>query len=354
MAEQSLLCWGCGKEPPDGVKFQRCMRCAEAKLPSSYFCGEECMLANWPRHKAWHMQQKERVSIGRSHAHINLPERDRLMTERVAQRAKNTGSEYGRLLAQAMSRGTEGDFQGSVRVFRKCIKMRPEVPDAYANLALVLVQSNNMPEASQLYLKSMELHSEGTEPWAAAAATVTALLMLDDCCDVPKPEWWNDEGLKALSAQLVTVLPITGPHYSNACMVRAQVLASGVLGAAAGVRQRWEVGMRTAEEIKEAAVWSRRHAALKGGSHQTDEKDFAGQCDKMADAMQKMADAKASSARAAAEAEAAEARKAAEAKAATAAEELLAEEEKEKEQAATKDKAGKAKGKGKKGKGKRS
>ena len=58
MVEPSRVCWGCGKEPPADVTFRRCQRCAELRLPSSYFCGEECMRANWPRHKEYHKEQE--------------------------------------------------------------------------------------------------------------------------------------------------------------------------------------------------------------------------------------------------------------------------------------------------------
>ena len=111
MAQASLACWGCRKEPPDGVKFKRCERCAEAKLPSTYFCSEECMLANWPRHKAWHKHQKEIRSTVMQNS--QLQQVDREIAERQARIAEMTGDEYVQLTADAMSRGNEGDLQGA-------------------------------------------------------------------------------------------------------------------------------------------------------------------------------------------------------------------------------------------------
>ena len=204
MAEQSRVCWGCGKEPPDGVKFQRCMRCAEAKLPSSYFCGEECMLANWPRHKAWHKEQTTYVKHLES---TSAPVHDRSMAKSTARWAERTGDECSKLHAHAMTLSTQGDYLGSAKAFRKLIKMRPDDGAGYHDLAVTLDRSNRFVESLQLYLKAMELYEDGDLDWAQATAVVFCRLLNDDeCRKEPKPEWWNDEDLKALSARVVAAI----------------------------------------------------------------------------------------------------------------------------------------------------
>ena len=65
-----------------------------------------------------------------------------------------------------------------------------------------------------------------------------------------KPEWWTDEGLKALSARVLRAAPNT----ELAIDMRACVL-SGMCGA-------WEAGPRSAAELKEAAAHYDRSAAL--------------------------------------------------------------------------------------------
>ena len=67
-----------------------------------------------------------------------------------------------------------------------------------------------------------------------------------------KPEWWNDEGLKALSARVVRA----APNDSTAVTMRALVLRG--LGSACA----WELGPRSAAELKEAAAHFDRSAAL--------------------------------------------------------------------------------------------
>jgi len=67
---------------------------------------------------------------------------------------------------------------------------------------------------------------------------------------VAKPEWWNDEGLKALSARVVRA----APDEAIAREVRAEVLA--------GQFSSWKAGPRSAAELREAATHFDRAAAL--------------------------------------------------------------------------------------------
>ena len=47
----------------------------------------------------------------------------------------------------------------------------------------------------------------GSEGWADATAWVFNMLTKEACAEVAKPEWWNDEELKALSARVVRAAP---------------------------------------------------------------------------------------------------------------------------------------------------
>ena len=198
-----------------------------------------------------------------------------------------------------------------------------------------------------MYLKSLELYEDGNEQWALSVASVFDMLKTPDCAEVPKPEWWNDEGLKALSARVVAVVP----DKQLTCAMRGVVLCGNALSLEP---KPWNVGPRTAAEIKEAATWYRRTASeCPTPANKRRSERFASLCDEVADPLLAKEEEEAAEARAAAETEAAEALEAAEAKATAAADELLADEEKEKQQAAG-TKASKAKqGKGKRGKGKR-
>jgi len=67
---------------------------------------------------------------------------------------------------------------------------------------------------------------------------------------VAKPEWWNDEGLKALSAIVVRALPNNEPTIT----MRAIVLS--------GMSSAWLAGPRSAAELEEAAAHFERSAPL--------------------------------------------------------------------------------------------
>jgi len=355
MAEPSLLCVNCARPPPPHrLTWGRCVRCAELNLPSTYYCGDECAQAHWPKHKVYHKEQKQWVERMREGT---VAANDRSTVEQMARLAERTGSELHKRCAAAVALMAEEDHHASAKAWRKIIKDWPDRPKPYFNLAAVLQRSNHMVEAAPVLLRAMELFEVGTEDWATSAASAFDMLKDPACHEVPKPEWWNDEALKALSARVVAVAPGT----FESCAMRACVLVGDTL-----TKAPWNEAPRTAAEVKEAATWYRRAAKVCTGvpADKLVYEWAAGRCDDVADPLLAKEEVEAAKARAAAEAEAAkaraaasaqeaEARKVAEAKAAAAAEELLAEEEQEKQQAAS-TKASKANhGKGKKGKGSR-
>ena len=68
------------------------------------------------------------------------------------------------------------------------------------------------------------------------------MLVQEACAEVAKPEWWSDEELKALSARVVRAAPDD---------VEANWMRGYVLG---GLCHTWEVGPRSAAEVREAAT----------------------------------------------------------------------------------------------------
>ena len=90
----------------------------------------------------------------------------------------------------------------------------------------------------------------GSERWAEATAAAFTMLTQPVCAEVAKPEWWHDEGLKALSARVVRAAPDDGMAYQ----MRALVLS--------GRCDAWEAEPRSAAELKAAAKHFDRAAAL--------------------------------------------------------------------------------------------
>ena len=83
-----------------------------------------------------------------------------------------------------------------------------------------------------------------------ATARSFSILAQEVCAEVAKPEWWSDEELKALSARVVRA----APDDLQANQMRADVLSRQL--------SAWEVGPRSAAELREAATHYDRAAAL--------------------------------------------------------------------------------------------
>ena len=106
-------------------------------------------------------------------------------------------------------------------------------------------------EAAQRFIEAKELVPAGSALWAVATTSAFESLRLRVNSEVPKPEWWNDAGLKALSVRVVKA----APNRQTANHMRAMVLTGKCDGA-------WEVGPRSAAELKEAATYLEQAAAL--------------------------------------------------------------------------------------------
>jgi hypothetical protein len=114
----------------------------------------------------------------------------------------------------------------------------------------LLCEEGRLWDAASRFLEAQERYSEGSEGWAAATASAFAALSQEVCAEVPKPEWWNDEALKALSARVVKA----APDHSQANQMRAELLN--------GQTVAWEAGPRTAVELKLAEHYEERAGAL--------------------------------------------------------------------------------------------
>ena len=104
-------------------------------------------------------------------------------------------------------------------------------------------------EAAQRLLEAKEHSPVGSVGWVMATAAAFDTLRQEECAEVAKPEWWNDEGLKALSASVVRA----APDDLVANRMRANVLS--------GQDDAWAAGPRSAAEPREAAAHFDRAAA---------------------------------------------------------------------------------------------
>ena len=178
-------------------------------------------------------------------------QRDREAAERTARHAAQTGDAYDELMAEGARYFSQQDLRRAARAAREAIALRPDEPEAYYNLGSALANSGYVVEAAQRFLEAKERCQVGSRHWAAATAWAFDMLVQEACAEVAKPEWWNDEGLKALSARVVRA----APDHAEANRMRAVVLC-GQCGRA------WEAGPRSAAELREAAAHFDRAMAL--------------------------------------------------------------------------------------------
>eukprot|EP00964_Phaeocystis_antarctica_P039351 scaffold22503_cov52-Phaeocystis_antarctica.AAC.4 len=231
-------------------KHPICDMCRDEKLPTTYQCGKGCP-ANpgaWDLHGVFHKKvrkQRKRWEDGGA-----VQQRNRDVAEEQARTAAQTGDEYDELLAKGIRYSSKQDHRRAAKAYREAIALRPDGPVAYFNLGNALNDSGHKVEAAQRYLEAKERRPTGSEHWAKATAMSFNMLTQEQCAEVAKPEWWNDEGLKALSVKVVRA----APNYMAANCMRAEVL-SGQCGA-------WEKGHRSSAELEEAATHFERAAAL--------------------------------------------------------------------------------------------
>ena len=305
-------------------------------------------------------------------------ERNRNTAEQRARFAQKSGSEYDRLLADAMRQLNEGNSRPVEAAYRKAIALDPANPTAYYNLGCLCSNTGRRAEAAPNFVRAEALLWEESVEWASCISLAFDTLVHPACSEVAKPEWWNDKDLMALSKKAARVTGAAGVQQSR--RVKGHLLRLHVLAAESG-EFGWQVGPRSAADLNEAAT----HAGMAAELHLRSESSACSEMAvsllseaarlfrKAADMGVKESDAEAAKAAAQADREAAEAvakadteaaeaaaqavvRAEAETKANAAAEALLAEEEAEAVALAAASSApskGKAKGKPK-GKGKSS
>jgi len=232
------------------VKHPVCPICVELKVPTTYWCCVNCPgnPAAWKRH-APHHKAVRRLRNSNEDGGV-AQQQAREVAEAAARDAAQSGDEYSELMAEGARYSSKGDTRRAARAFREAIALRPDRPDAYFNLGAALTSSAHYAEAAQRYLEAKERYPVGSVDWAGATAWAFAMLRQEACAEVAKPEWWNDEELKALSARVVRAAPDDGMAHQ----MRAMVLA--------GRSAAWEAGPRSAAELMEAATYFARAAAL--------------------------------------------------------------------------------------------
>ena len=265
-------CWGCDMVT-EASNLKVCSRCLDEKLvhPAS-FCSEACLRANWKRHREWHKQWH--------------PKLDTIETFKAACRkdpsvhsaADDDRSEYIELsdfdlcFREGMRLQHSGEHAQAVGVLKRAMQLNPDDHRPYEECAMAYAAQGKFRSAAPKALQSLARCSsqhwdlQGTElghgdrmwqgNWALIFSLCFDLLTEADCAALPRPSWWNDAELKAVSSKAVALLPLQGFHRdmaSNILMCRAQILA-GPLLATTQPQCDWTINSRTPDEWREAGT----------------------------------------------------------------------------------------------------
>eukprot|EP00964_Phaeocystis_antarctica_P000477 scaffold252_cov59-Phaeocystis_antarctica.AAC.3 len=180
-----------------------------------------------------------------------MQQRNREIAEEAARYAEQSGDEYAELMAEGMRYASQQDTRRGARALREAIALSPDRPEAYFNLGAVLNNSGHNVEAAQRVIEAKERYPVGSEDWARATAAAFCSLTQAECAEVAKPEWWNDDELKAQSARVMRAAPDD---------VQAHHMRAAVLGGHSG--DSWEAVPRSAAELRRAATHYDRAVAL--------------------------------------------------------------------------------------------
>ena len=289
----ACICWGCGGAAPAGVEFKSCGLCQERRLPPSYFCSAECLRKHWPRHNAWHKHQKQREK-SRSDAGKQRDSESNQQQQQITKELLSSMSQMGMAeiapqalkgeewLAKGIQCMTMQDYRKAAAIFRKITALPPlATPDnppsggfvllhtliqAHANLGTALDRSDLPDQALLEYMKARELvdlhyqvspitNTVDLNIWAGCTAHAFRIIsnLRSQGREVHLPEWWNDNALKELSAQ---VMIRSSRLTESPLMMRGLVLYSWRYG------EEWPFGERTLDELREATTVFQRLAGM--------------------------------------------------------------------------------------------
>ena len=262
----SLASIGCARLPSDmdderENKYPICDKSRDQQLSQTVVAaGGVCQAEAWQLHGTFHSKALRKNQKASADGGVHQ-QRKREVAQRVARDAALSGDKHDELLAEGTRHASQQDYRAPSKFRADAKEFTPNSdakahppplppPTAYYNLGVVLSNSGSKVEATRFFLQAKEREPVGSERWAKATAEAFNKLTKKECGEVATPEWWNDEGLKALSARVVRALP----NDNGAHDMRGLVL-SGQSGA-------WEVGSRSAAELTEAAACFERSAEL--------------------------------------------------------------------------------------------
>ncbi len=116
------------------------------------------------------------------------------------------------LILESAKLKEEGKYNRAVKKLEKAISLEPDDATAYFHLGECYGRMNEPSKAAELYLKAMDRYTKtgegygcGYQLWASAAVSAIMWMNIPGGESCPRPTWFHDEGLKEISAELLTV-----------------------------------------------------------------------------------------------------------------------------------------------------
>jgi tetratricopeptide (TPR) repeat protein len=205
-------CWGCGVEQTDEKRFKQCPLCAAEQVRSGYFCGKECLVKNWKRHKLWREKMAEiKLLTGENPHTIIEEEREITRKELVARHCREAERgapkdcpEYDEVLARGARALNAGRHPEAKRAFEAAIALDPERGEAHYNMGTLYTQKFEYPPATRHYLDAMECMQRGTQLWGLSATSAYTTINSASCKNMSRPKWMRSSEMMLETALLAS------------------------------------------------------------------------------------------------------------------------------------------------------
>ena len=202
-------CWHCEKRC---LSIRVCEVCRTEGLAPSCFCSAACFEKAKPAHRVWHAKQKELQKERR----VLYADDVRSARLEQTQLHKVSSKSHEKLLGQGIEFMENGKLEEALKTLRRASGSAriagsgKEITECDFQLGLCLAICGHREESAATMLEVIKLGE--ASPWHRALGIAHYITYRLTCGEEAQtwaqtPDWWNEEGLKRLSAEAVEAAP---------------------------------------------------------------------------------------------------------------------------------------------------